>query len=86
MVVPGLGSVFCPPPRVTTREFEKSLRIAFNQANNYTKSEKFTTTIKYGFLLRTFAGKYLFPFVIEIPIQILIIFTLRVWAARTEAS
>ena len=47
-------------------------------------------TIKYGFLLRTFAGKYLFQFVIEIPIQILIIVyrpTLgRLWPRGYPAS
>ena len=70
---------------MTTREFEKSLKSHSIRNITTQKPRKSLQQLSTAFLLRIFAGKYLFQFVIDIPIQILIIFTLRVWAACGHA-
>ena len=55
-------------------EFEKSLKLYSIRQITTQNARKSPQQLSTAFLLRTFACKYLFHFVIEIPIQILIIF------------
>ena len=66
---------------MTTRQFEKSLKSNSIRQITTQKPRKSPRQLSTAFLLRTSPCKFLFQFVTEIPIQILIIFTLRVWAA-----